>query len=364
METKRLEKRSGKVTNLEVLARRLEKDIRRKGLMPGDKYLIAKDAASLLDVSVVTAHRAMKVLADKKILVRQPKSGTFVGPGFKFSLNSSTQVLKVVHVMMAADYHRTSHVNDKVFVEGVNAVLPRAAVQIHFVPEYDPLGYSEHIISQIKASQAREGLIFIRSSKQVQQYIENSGVISTVFGSVYPGVTKLPSLDVNQAQLGKVMAEYLLERGYRKFAVLMHHEWRRGDNVMLSSIIQSLGDAGIGMDSFDMYSIPFERNIVDSEMQEVLDNISEPTGIFCREDCYAESLLEAMEERGLKLGKDAGIISGGHVRRGQRRSYPYTEPTLDVKVQIKELVKMMCELAMDKQPDPMRMEVPVVIHGA
>jgi len=348
-------------SNLEILAHKLEKDIHSKGLLPGDKYYIAKEAARFLDVSVVTAHRAMKLLADKEVLIRQPKSGTFVGPSFKYDLDSASSVLKVVHIMMAADYYRTSHLSDKVFLEGVNMVLPRAAVQIHFVPEYDPIGYSEHIISQVKSSDTREGLIFIRSSKQVQQYVEKSEVIAGIFGSVYPGIEKLPSLDVDQEQLGSLMAEYLLKKGYRKFAVLMHHEWRRGDNVMLNAITQKLGNIGYGMNDLDIYSIPSEKEIVDAEMEGLLDKANEPKGVFCREDCYAESLLEVMSKRGLTL-EDIGLISGGHVRRGQKRSYPYTEPELDVPAQVEKLVKMMCELAAGKKLNPIQVKIPVVIH--
>ncbi|MEN6385336.1 MAG: substrate-binding domain-containing protein [Phycisphaerales bacterium] len=347
---------------IERLAIRLEKDIRLRGLVPGDKYLFAKDAANLLDVSMMKAHRAMKLLAERQILIRQPKAGTFIGPKFKCDESQAERRLNIIHIMMASDYHKTSHLSDKVFVEGVNKVLPHAAVQIHFVPEYDPIGYSEHIIKQVKTSSAKEGLVFIRSSKQVQQLVNDSDVLASVFGSVYPGIQKLPSVDVDQEQLGTIIAEYMLQKGFKRFAVLMHHEWRRGDNIMLNAITQKLGSEGIGLNCLDIYSLPCDRDVIAAEMESIIGVLTEPTGFICRDDFYAESLLQAMDKKNLSISDKIALISGGHLRKGERRSYPYIEPELDPQSQIEILVKMMCDLASGKQLDKMHYTVPIRIH--
>ena len=65
------------ISKLERLAVRLEQDIRQRGLYAGDRYLTAPEAANLLDVSAGMAHRAMRVLAQRQMLVRRRNCGTF-----------------------------------------------------------------------------------------------------------------------------------------------------------------------------------------------------------------------------------------------------------------------------------------------
>ena len=62
-----------------ALAERLERDIRRRGLAPGQKYLTGPESAQLLGTSVASANRALQRLAEQDIVVRRRKSGTFVG---------------------------------------------------------------------------------------------------------------------------------------------------------------------------------------------------------------------------------------------------------------------------------------------
>ena len=64
--------------NIQEAAEILEQHIRRSGLKAGDRYITAKDAGKLLGKSVMTAQRAMTLLAQRKLLERRPKAGTFI----------------------------------------------------------------------------------------------------------------------------------------------------------------------------------------------------------------------------------------------------------------------------------------------
>jgi len=59
------------VSNLMMLAKRIEGDIRSRGLQEGDRYLTAADAGLMLGVSAATAHRAMNLLVQKQFLTRR-----------------------------------------------------------------------------------------------------------------------------------------------------------------------------------------------------------------------------------------------------------------------------------------------------
>ena len=61
-----------------ALARRLEEDIRQRGLKPGDAYLDLKKSARMLGVSSSTANRALQLLTQRGALTRVQRLGTFV----------------------------------------------------------------------------------------------------------------------------------------------------------------------------------------------------------------------------------------------------------------------------------------------
>ena len=88
------------------LANLVEDDIQKRGLVSGDRYMFAKDVAELFNVNPMTAHRAMKILADANKLIRRPKGGTFIGPEFESASSDDGKVLNSVHIMMAMDYRR------------------------------------------------------------------------------------------------------------------------------------------------------------------------------------------------------------------------------------------------------------------
>ena len=127
------------------------------------------------------------------------------------------------------DYRRNTGVSEDVFLNAVEASSPGTAVQVHYVPATHPLSYTRHIVTQIEATGGREGLIFIRSSEQVQRFLQERGVTGRpIFGSIYPGITEIPWLDVDQKQIGRLMAEYAVAKGFKRFVLLMYNQWRAG----------------------------------------------------------------------------------------------------------------------------------------
>src|SRR5688572_519319 len=79
------------------LAKRIEWDIRTRGLRPGDRYRTAAETAEALGVSTASAHRAMNLLVPD-VLTRQHGRGTFVGP----AMAKTTRVrVRTLYVLLA-----------------------------------------------------------------------------------------------------------------------------------------------------------------------------------------------------------------------------------------------------------------------
>lgn len=330
-----------KSSKIDVLVSQLRKDVAARGLKPGDRYFMAHEIGNMYGVSTVTAHRALNILAEHGVLMRMRKSGTFVGENVMDLKGESSRFLRVVHIFMPLSYCYLTEIKDMAFIEAIQEISPNTAVQVHYVPEEDPYNYTKRILPQIKANIESEGMILIRSTDEVQRYVESEGVNAVVYGSVYPGIKNLPSLDANQSQTGMLMAREAVEMGFENYVLMMYSGWRSGDHILLDAIHSTLGKAGISMRSFSQRSLPTRKEIVDTEVHRILAHAQSPVMFLCRSDYFADVVMEAAHSMGLFYGEDYGVISGGHFRSASVRKYPCVMPKMSIKEQLTKLVEIL-----------------------
>jgi DNA-binding LacI/PurR family transcriptional regulator len=330
-----------KNSKIDVLVSQLSKDVAARGLRPGDRYFMAHEIGTMYGVSTVTAHRALTQLAEDGILMRTRKSGTFVGEKAMTLAGQTSNFLRVVHIFMPLSYCYLNEIKDMTFIESIQAASPSTAVQVHYVPEDDPYSYMKRTLPQIKTNSDSEGMILIRSSEEVQRHIASESVNAVVFGSVYPGVKNLASLDVDQSQTGALMAREAVGKKFGNYVLLMSNQWRSGDNILLSSILETFGKAGVNMGAFSQRSLPTIKDIVEAEVHRILTDAEDSVMFMCRSDYFADIVVETANSMGLFYGEDFGVISGGHFRSSSTRKYPCVMPKLSVRQQITKLVEML-----------------------
>lgn len=338
-------------TKAGALAEKIKQDIAMRGLKSGDRYFNAQELGGLYGVSTVTAHRALSLLSDNGYVVRQRRSGTFVGDeaqGFDADKGVS---LRVVHILMPISYCDLLDVKDRLFVEAIQSEIAGAAVQIHYVPELDPFGYTKRVVEQVKPNADTEGLVLIRSTEQMQRYVAEQKLNAVVFGSVYSQVHDLACVDVDQAQTGRLMAEYALSTGFKDFALLMFNGWRHGDNLLFDSVTDTLGKAGIGLGSFQQRSLPTEKHLIDYEIRQIIADANSPLMFLCRSDYFADAVVDVANSMGLFYGQDITVISGGHFRTSPQRKYPCVVPVMNLKEQILKLVEILVRNVSGKNID-------------
>ncbi len=323
-------------SNIKQLAERLVDDIRRRGLLPGERYMTASKACHLFDASEISVHRAMQLLADRNYLVRQRGSGTFVGSQLK-PKGKEACPLRIVHVVMSMDYQRTATVPAEILVDRLGVSMPEATVEVHYVTQSDAMRHLDRIVERINPEEKnREGIILIRSSRKMQMYVEQAGVPAVVFGGVYPGVTDLPWVDVDQVAVGRKMAQHVMKTKAGRFALLMRDDWRRGDNRLYEGITRELGDAGYRLDALTVLSIPPEDHHIAEEVHALLSQDTAVTGIMCRTHLYADVAAEVVESLGKDRAKKMRIVAGGG-RKPSLIRYAYVAPDTTEEEQV-ELV--------------------------
>lgn len=331
-------------TNIKQLAERLIDDIRRRGLLPGERYMTASEACREFEASEISVHRAMQLLADQNYLVRQRGSGTFVGARMKPKIKDVCP-LRVVHVVMSMDYQRTATVPAEILVDRLGVSMPEAVVEVHYVTPSDAMRHLDGIVERIDPDEeAREGVILIRSSRKMQMYVEQAGVPAVVFGGIYPGVTRLPWLDIDQAAIGHMMARHVIKSMPRRLVLLMRDDWRRGDNRLYQGIADELGKAQYQFDALTVLSIPPENHHIAEEVHDLLSQDDSITGIMCRTHLYADVASDVVESLGKQRAAATRIVAGGG-RKPPLIRYAYVAPDITEEQQVEIVGQMLLKRA-------------------
>jgi len=297
------------ISNLELLARRLEADIRARGLQPGDRYLTADEAGQMLSVSAVTAHRAMKLLSDRQILVRQRRAGTFVGKGV---LRAAGARRKKVHLIVASDVGRDQEQALQFLspdlLSGIAAALPGASVQLDVLPVSEGLGLVRELVTESLRDDAFAGAILVRSTLEMQRYFEREGIAAVIYGTPHPTVTKLGSLDLDQARIGELSAAYVRQRGYRRVQVLMFEHWAPGDNVFLTHFMRALSQPGGPQVRVDIASLASDEAVIVETVRPMLDVVHRPDVIVARAAALGQPVAALAMSMGLALPNEIDLL--------------------------------------------------------
>ncbi|WP_432800098.1 GntR family transcriptional regulator [Poriferisphaera sp. WC338] len=332
--------------SIHKLAAEIEHDMLLRGLEPGDKYLTAADVGQMLSVSRITANRAMQWLAQKDILVRARSRGTFVGPKFNSPLQRTRPDIDSLHVLLPMDYSRSVMQIDS-FAAALSSSLPGANLHLHYLAEYDPLKTVRGVVEQIKNEDGINCMILIRSDERVQQYVSESGVPAVVFGSLYPGVQRLSSLDSDMGGAGKIATEHAMEIGCQKFMVIFRHEWLWGDNLLLNNIMNTLGHAGRNIDDLIVRSLGPSQEIIEGECRRLLQNIDSPTAMICVGENFARIAHRVLQD--MQPKHHVEIIVATRVQSGDTTTYTRVVANEDGAGQVKLLCGLLESYIQNKE---------------
>ena len=299
------------------MAVRLENDIHRRGLLSGDRYLTAVEAGHRFGVSRMTANRAMNLLANREMLVRHRSRGSFVGPALE---TETKQATSCVHYLSFVDETPTLQLPVGNMVAGLRSELTNVTFQSHFVPLRDALEHVQREAARLADDPAFAGFVLALGSREVQEYLAASDLPVVVYGNVYPGID-LPFVEIDQKQVGRLMAEHAIELGHRRLAVLNRETWRRGDTLWLDGIAEVMHAAGLGASALTVRNISPGPGAAATESDHLLDDMTEPTSFLCRLPHIARAVLDAAARRGLGVPEEIAVVCGDV--REDRLPLPY-----------------------------------------
>ena len=265
----------------------------------------------MLGVSQVMANRAMNVLAGRRLLVRHRRRGSFVGPAFQPA--APTTALRVIHVIkgLSKDERLWTYVVGDC-LHGLHTVLPNYQVQSNILPQHNPAEMVRQIFKQNTFNGSLAGIVLLSCPREVQEitqeWVREHRLPAVSFGSLYPNITDIPSLDQDQFEAGRLEAKYLIDRGHRRITLLMRDQWQPGDNLMADGVNQALADAGLSYGVLSTRSIPEAPELITAELKSLLSLDDRPTGLMCRTPLIAETAIEVARLLSMRVPQDLDII--------------------------------------------------------
>lgn len=326
---------------LSQLAKMIELDISRRGLMPGDPYLTSEEVGRQFGANSRTASRAMTQLADLQKLVRRRGAGTFVGPGFE---SATPSAVGTVYVLVSNGRLLTGMPIDQMIVELSNRLVD-CQVRIAVIPETDQRQFAARLLETGADGGPIQGVVLVGCPREVHEVIAESGTAAVVFGTVHATSKRLASADADHRAMGVLAARYLAEKGCKKVAVVLRDRWLPGDNQFLDGVNDALAESGVNHGSPILRSLPAQHDAVVGEIVQMLGDDDHPTGIICRGRLFAESVLEAIAGSGLEAGDDVHVIAN---LDGSDQGATLSIPAVTAETQYRDQIAILANLLRDQ----------------
>ena len=345
------------------LASLIEQDLLQRSLDVGDRYLTATEAGNDFGVDQFTATRAMSLLAKRGVLIRKRGVGTFVG---RVEAEASMPALRTVHIFQETGKRSTvrSFLIGQI-IQGLHHVMPGFQVQSNVLPRNNTVETARHIIQQHTADGSMAGMVLLSCPREVQELVLDIRLPAVSFGSIYPTTSSIPSVDQDQFEVGRLQAQYLLDRGHRRIMLLMYEMWRPGDNRLAEGVNRAMADAGLGIGSLITRSISEDDALISKEIHRLLDINNRPTGLICRNSHFAETAVNAVRSRSLSVPEDLDITYHYNGKSAPEiLSLPRVCPQISCNEQVKLVAQTLDELINGNYIENRHINIPVEFVGA
>lgn len=348
------------VSNLALVARRLEGDIRARSLQTGDRYLSIANASELLGVSPATAHRAMDLLVQKGLLVRQHGRGTFVGEAVG---KSAARRVRTVYILVTEDTE--GFMPFPMFDALVGAIRRRLVgvnVQVSFLPIYRPMEYIAELIGAAQQSSQLAGVVPISCPREIYQYLDDIGVPLVVVGSLCPDQQHISSVDVDNRQIGLLLARHLVDRGHQRMGLLVSSEGRPGNHAFLDGISDVLTDAGLPHNALTVRIFPRNADAFRSQVRELLQQNDRVTGLICSTARLVAPVLSLADELGLRVPRDLEVVYHGQPAGSTEESLPHVETQIPFSGIAELVANRLADISEKRDIEEKQVVVPVRMH--
>ena len=351
--------------HVRALADRLLSDIRTRNLGVGDRYLSAQKVSRMLGVRKSLASKALRHLAERRILIVRPRSGTFIGEGMA---KNGRSIVQTVIVLLPPEDPVNSRWSTQPFITGIRKEFPEVNVQFTFVPNNDPVPYVRELIEDLRSLGHFAGVVSVSCPPEVYRFLAELHVPALVYGSLYSPELPIASVDLDNFESGRLLTQYLINRGHRRLALVMTGGGRPGNNLFLDGIGDTLNTSGLGHGRLLHRFVPNDLETLRVIVRDFLvEQADRPTAIITRGCVQGHTAALAASELGFTMPDDLEVVFD-HVEETTPHidvtPYPRIEPESSFAEIAAMMGRILKEMSDGIPASPEHVILPVKFHDA
>lgn len=121
-----------------------------------------------------------------------------------------------------------------------------------------------------------------------------------------------PTVAIDDAAGGRMVAEHLLGRGHRRFAYVGEQQvsdaYVSQSQARLGGFRQGLSAAGVELADRDVRLVPHGAAAAGDAVRELLDRPDRPTAVFAHDDILAAGAWRAVRDAGLRVPAEVAVV--------------------------------------------------------
>ena len=342
------------------VAQAIERDVERRRLMPGDRYYTSEEARRMFRVGKGIINQALGLLADKEVLVRRQKAGTFIGP--KGGSSRATKV-QTIHVLLPADREGLVDVPFDQAVEVFRQEIPNSSVQFGFFPSEHPTAFVRDLVESAKGLRNPWGILAVGCPHGIMDYLSNAQIPVVAFTSYLDERWTIPSIDTDRQQAGHMLAQHLLRGGHERIALMDFAGGSLGLHDFYDGVSEAMSEAALPHNALIYRDVPPDLGLVKRHVQELLRRTSPPTAFIARSLKIAQAVADAHREAAGNRAAKFDIVFQDHdTAKVAASPWVHTVPTLTFDLLLARAAQMLRQSIAGKQPDEPRVVVPVELR--
>ncbi|HEX7010746.1 MAG TPA: GntR family transcriptional regulator [Phycisphaeraceae bacterium] len=263
-------------------------------LQPGDRIPSTKDLSEQLNVSLVTAHRALQELVASGVLLRTQGRGTFVLDRSKPS---------AIKIRVGLVLHRETSLSDYYHGQILEGI--RQAAREHSV---------DLVVLQFESDTRKEcnGYLFINPLRQELEQFDaqiDANIPKLVLGA-RSHLSHIGAIDVDSVGLSRCAVEHLWRLGHQRIGYLGGADQLSNSRDRREGFAEACKALGVGPNPQQMLSAASWRLNEAEKMSltRVLSRADRPTAIFAAGYYLALDIYEAAGVLGLKIPQDLSVV--------------------------------------------------------
>lgn len=276
-----------------------------KQLLPTEQYLCGR-----FQISRQTVRRALSVLEDEGLIVRRQGSGS--------RLRERTEPEAVLNRAVAVV---TTYISDYIFpsiLQGMESVLTANGSAPLLFATQNQVSIERKILQTLLTMETLDGVL-IEGSKtalpnpnlDLYRSLIQRGVQLVFINGSYPEMSDTPSVLADNYGGGKLLVEYLYQKGHQNIAGIFKNDDMQG-TLRYSGYVEALRDLELSMDDSRIfwYNTETRRSFLSEPFVDaVLDGFSGCTAIVCYNDEVAIRVVSQLRKRGVRIPEEMAVVS-------------------------------------------------------